>query len=225
MKILIACEESQTVAKAFRQRGHEAWSCDTEPPSGGHPEWHLQCDVRLALEEQWDMIIAFPPCTYLCASGMHWTTRGLRDPQLTTDAIRFVKIFWEADCPKIAIENPIGALSKAIRKPDQIIQPWMFGEDASKSTCLWLKNLQPLTPTQIIPPKGYWYADREWAEGYDYVKINGYRFGTVKGHTGKPTWGNQTPSGQNKLGPSPERAKLRSKTYPGIAEAMAEHWG
>lgn len=197
MKILVACEESQAVTIELRAKGYQAWSCDTEPCSGGHPEWHLQCDVRTVLCESWDMIIAFPPCTYLCSSGMHWTTRGLRDPQLTEDAIEFVKLIWNNPCSRIAIENPVGRLSSVFGKPTQIIQPWMFGEDASKKTCLWLKGLTPLVATEIIAPK----------------VINGKRI-----------WGNQTPSGQNKLGPSPERAKLRSKTYPGIAKAMAEQW-
>lgn len=191
MKILVACEESQAVTTELRKRGHAAWSCDTEPCSGGHPEWHLQCDVRMILDENWDMIITFPPCTYLCSSGMHWTTRGLRDPQLTEDAVEFVKLFWNHPCKKIAIENPIGRLSKEIGKPNQIIQPWMFGDDASKKTCLWLKGLPKLIVTQPLIKQRY---------------------------------SNQTPSGQNKLGPGPERAKLRSKTYPGIARAMAEQW-
>jgi hypothetical protein len=192
MKILVACEESQIVTAAFRARGHQAWSCDIEPCSGGHPEWHLQCDVRMVLDEDWDMIVAFPPCTYLCASGMHWTTRGLRDPQLTVDAIEFAKLFWNHLCPKVVIENPVGRLSKELGKPTQIVQPWMFGDDASKKTCLWIRGLPELVPTNPLV---------------------------------KDRYANQTASGQNKLGPSPERAKLRSKTYPGIAEAMAQHWG
>lgn len=145
MKVLVACEESQLVAIAFRELGHEAYSCDIESSSGGHPEWHLQGDVTPLLKQKWDMIIAFPPCTFLCSSGMHWTVRGLRDRKLTDDALKFVKMIWNTDCPRIAIENPVGILSKEIRKPDQIIQPWMFGDDASKSTCLWLKGLPKLT--------------------------------------------------------------------------------
>ena len=254
MKILVACEESQAVTVELRALGHEAYSCDTLPCSGGRPEWHIQGDVTPLLDQSWDMIIAFPPCTYLCASGMHWTTRGLRDPKLTEDAIKFVKAIWEADCPRIAIENPIGALSRAIRKPDQIIQPWMFGDDASKATCLWLKGLPTLQPTEIIPPQGFQpivyagdlpvcdccdepfcithgkhYADCSCCgptqDDLRYVKVNGIEFACPESFPGKPVWANQTPSGQNKLGPSAERAKLRSKTYPGIAKAMANQWG
>lgn len=254
MKILVACEESQIVTTAFRARGHQAWSCDIEPCSGGHPEWHLQCDVRMVLDEDWDMIIAFPPCTYLCASGMHWTTRGLRDPQLTIDAVEFAKLFWNHLCPKVVIENPVGRLSKELGKPTQIVQPWMFGDDASKKTCLWIRGLPELIPTKIIPPKGFQpivyasqlplceccdepfctlhnehYADcgcfGPTQDDVRYCIIDGVEFAASQTHIDKPIWGNQTPSGQNKLGPSPERAKLRSKTYPGIAEAMAQHWG
>jgi len=197
MKILVACEESQRVCKEFRKLGQEAYSCDVIPCSGGHPEWHIIGDVTKELGNGWDMIIAFPPCTYLCSSGMHWTTRGLRDPKLTEDAFNFFMLFANADCEKIAIENPIGVVSKRWRKPDQIIHPWQFGEDASKRTCLWLKGLPKLVPTQIVEPR----------------IVNG-----------KKRWGNQTDSGQNRLGPSDERAALRSKTYKGIAKAMATQW-
>lgn len=197
MRIIIACEESQAVCKAFRKLGHEAYSCDTEPCSGGCPEWHLQQDVIPLLSDSWDMIIAFPPCTYLCGSGMHWTTRGLRDPQLTEDALAFVEAIMGAPCEMIALENPVGCISSRIRKPDQIIQPWMFGDDASKKTCLWLKGLPLLEPTEIVEPR---IVD------------------------GMKRWSNQTDSGQNKLPPSKNRAKLRSKTYQGIADAMACQW-
>jgi hypothetical protein len=147
------------------------------------------------MNDCWDLMIAHPPCTYLAASGMHWTTRGLRDPKLTEDALLFVQLLLDAPIPRIALENPIGAINTRIRKPDQIIQPWMFGEDASKRTCLWLKGLPPLMPTDGLP-------------GGD-----------------KARRANQTPSGQNKLGPSPDRWKERSRTYQGIANAMAEQWG
>lgn len=194
MKVLVACEESQAVTIELRKLGHEAYSCDILPCSGGYPEWHAQGDVIPLLRLKWDMIIAFPPCTYLCGSGMHWTTRGLRDPQLTEDALQFVRQILDADCPKIALENPVGVISTRIRKPDQIIQPWQFGHPESKKTCLWLKGLPALEPTVILtkPPCGY--------------------------------WDNQTKSGQNKLPPSEDRARIRSKTYPGIARAMAEQW-
>lgn len=194
MKVLVACEESQRVCVEFRRRGHDAYSCDILPTSGSYPEWHIQGDVVPILTQGWDLIVAFPPCTYLCSSGMHWTTRGLRDPQLTEDALEFVKKIWNAPCPSIAVENPVGVLSTRLQKPTQMIQPWMFGDDTSKKTCLWLRGLPPLVPTNILP-----------------VPASG-------------RWGNQTPSGQNKLGPSPDRALLRSKTYPGIAAAMASQW-
>lgn len=191
MRILVACEESQAVTKEFRALGHSAWSCDLEPCSGGHSEWHLQCDVGLILGEQWDMILAFPPCTHLSVSGARYFAEKRADGRQQA-AIDFFMQFANHTCPRIAIENPIGIMSSVWRKPDQIIQPWMFGHDASKATCLWLKGLPPLQPTEIIR---------------------------------KDRYANQTPSGQNKLGPSSERAKLRSKTYAGIAKAMAAQWG
>ena len=191
MKILVACEESQTVCKAFRAAGHKAWSCDIEPCSGGHPEWHLQADAEVILDEQWDMIIAHPPCTHLSVSGARYFAEKRADGRQQA-AIKFFMLFASHPCPKICIENPVGIMSTEWRKPTQIIQPWMFGEDASKATCLWLKGLPELQPTEIIRKERY---------------------------------ANQTASGQNKLGPSPERAKLRSKTYEGIARAMAEQWG
>jgi site-specific DNA-cytosine methylase len=144
-----------------------------------------------------DLMVAHPPCTYLSVSGMHWTTRGLRDPQLTIDALAFVRLLMDAPIPRIAIENPVSIISSQIRKPDQIIQPWMFGHDASKKTCLWLKGLPPLTPTQTIAPR----------------MVNG-----------KPRYANQTDSGQNRLPPSDDRWKIRSETYSGIADAMAQQW-
>jgi hypothetical protein len=143
-------------------------------------------------------MVAHPPCTYLSVSGMHWTTRGLRDAQLTTDALAFVRLLMDAPIPRIAIENPVSIISSQIRRPDQIIQPWMFGHDASKKTCLWLKGLPMLTPTQTIAPR----------------MVNG-----------KPRYANQTDSGQNRLAPSADRWKIRSETYSGIADAMANQWG
>ena len=185
MKILVACEESQAVAKAFRTRGHEAWSCDIEPCSGGHPEWHLQCDVRLALEEQWDMVIAFPPCTDLAVSGAKWFKEKRADGRQQA-SIDFFMIFVDCGCNKVVIENPVGIMSSVYRKPDQIIQPWQFGHGETKATCLWLKGLPKLVPTNIVEGR----EQRIW-----------------------------------KLPPTADRAKLRSKTYPGIAEAMAQQWG
>lgn len=192
MKILVACEYSGAVRDAFIRRGHKAYSCDLLPGEGVHFGQHYQTDVIGLLGEGWDLMIAHPPCTYLSVAGMHWTKRGYRDPQHTEDALAFVQVLMDAPIDKIAIENPVSVISTRIRKPDQIIQPWMFGHDASKATCLWLKNLPKLEPTNIIKKERY---------------------------------ANQTPSGQNKLGPSPDRWKKRSLTYPGIAEAMAEQWG
>jgi len=198
MRILIACEESQAVCIAFRKLGHSAYSCDTLPCSGGHPEWHIQGNVLDYLDRRWDMLIGFPPCTYLAVSGLHWNKRIEGRQDLTEDAITFVRALMEADIPMIAIENPVGCISTRIRKPDQIIQPYQFGHDASKKTCLWLKNLPPLLPTNYFPPR---IVD------------------------GKERWSNQTDSGQNRLTPSETRASERSKTYSGIANAMAEAWG
>ncbi len=195
MKVLVACESSGTVRDAFIARGHEAISCDLLPTEQPGP--HYQGDVRDVIGSGWDLMIAHPPCTYLSVSGMHWTMRGLRDPQLTEDALAFVRLLMNAPIDRIAVENPVSIISTRIRKPDQIIQPWMFGHDASKKTCLWLKNLPLLTPTQLVEPR----------------IVNG-----------RKRWGNQTDSGQNKLGPSADRWKERSKTYAGIAAAMASQW-
>lgn len=184
MKVLIACEESQEVCKAFRARGHEAYSCDLQECSGGHPEWHLQQNVIPLLSEKWDMIIAFPPCTDLAVSGARWFAEKRADGRQQR-SIEFFKLFANADCPKVAIENPIGIMSREYRKPDQIIQPWMFGHGETKATCLWLKGLPKLTPTNIVDGR----EQRIW-----------------------------------KMPPGPERAKERSKTFPGIAKAMASQW-
>ncbi len=195
MHILIACEYSGTVRDAFIRAGHDAMSCDLLPTDVPGP--HYQGDVFDIINNGWDMMIAHPPCTYLSVSGMHWTARGLRDPQLTEDALDFVTRLMAASIPRIAIENPISVISSRIRKPDQIINPWQFGHDASKRTCLWLKNLPLLTPTAIVEPR----------------IVNG-----------KKRWANQTDSGQNRLPPSDDRWKIRSETYTGIAQAMAEQW-
>lgn len=195
MKVLVACEYSGRVRDAFIARGHEAMSCDIIPTDVDGP--HYQGDVRDILNDGWDLMIAHPPCTYLSVSGMHWTTRGFRDPQLTEDALAFVRLLMDAPIQRIAIENPISVISSRIRKPDQIIQPWMFGHDASKSTCLWLKGLPSLIPTSIVEPR----------------MVNG-----------RKRWRNQTDSGQNRLGPSDDRWKIRSETFQGIAAAMAEQW-
>jgi hypothetical protein len=196
MRVLVACEYSGAVRDAFIARGHDALSCDLLPTDAPGP--HYQGDVRDVLEMGWDLMIAHPPCIYLSVSGMHWTRRGLRDPQLTEDALAFVRLLLAAPTPRIALENPVSIISSRIRKPDQIIQPYEHGHDASKKTCLWLKGLPPLRPTQLVPPR----------------IVNG-----------RQRWGNQTDSGQNRLSPSPDRWKLRSETYSGIAAAMADQWG
>ncbi len=188
MKILVACEESQIVTMAFRNKGHEAYSCDILPCSGNHQEWHLQQDVISLLKQRWDMIIAFPPCTHLCSSGARWFDQK-RKNGCQKSAIDFFMMFVNvamSQCRNVAIENPIGIMSTVYRKPDQIIQPWMFGCGETKATCLWLQNLPLLVPTMIMSDR----KQRIW-----------------------------------KMSPSQERGKLRSKTYQGIAEAMAEQWG
>ena len=146
MKILIACEFSQIVCKTFREKGHEAYSCDIEPTEG-NPEWHLQGNVLQYLNDGWDMMIAHPPCTHLCVSGARWFKEKQEEQK---EAIEFFIKLWECDIPKIAIENPIGIMSTKLRKPDQIIQPWQFGHGETKATCLWLKNLSKLDPTNIV---------------------------------------------------------------------------
>lgn len=149
MKILVACEESQAVTIELRRLGHEAYSCDIEPCSGGHPEWHLQVDALELLKMKWDMILAFPPCTHLAVSGARYFEQKRKDGRQQA-AIDFFMQFANADCSKIAIENPVGIMSTYYRKPDQIIQPWQFGHGETKRTCLWLKGLPPLVPTNIV---------------------------------------------------------------------------
>lgn len=231
MKILIACEFSGIVRSAFRARGHDAWSCDLELAEDGSP-FHYQCDVYDLLGEGWDLMIAHPPCTYLSVSGLHWNGRVPGRTEKTEEALEFVRWLLNAPIPKIALENPISCISSRIRKPDQIVQPWMFGHDASKATCLWLKGLPKLAPTKLMArpvwvkcPEGcddfcqrhqLHTADCECPPLDDWV-LRGddpyYKY-----------YANQTPSGQNKLGPSPTRAADRSRTYTGLAEAMATHW-
>jgi len=198
MRVLVACEYSGRVRDAFLAKGHYAMSCDLLPSDSLNSGDHYQGDVTEILDHDWDLMIAHPPCTYLSVSGMHWTTRGLRDPKLTEDALDFVNLLMDAPIPKIALENPVSVISSRIRKPDQIVNPYEFGHDASKKTCLWLKNLPKLIATDFVEPR----------------IING-----------RKRWGNQTDSGQNKLAPSDDRWKIRSATYEGIAKAMAEQWG
>ena len=149
MKILVACEESQAVTIELRRIGHEAYSCDIEPCSGGHPEWHLQVDALELLKMKWDMILAFPPCTHLAVSGARYFEQKRKDGRQQA-AIDFFMQFANSDCSKIAIENPVGIMSTVWKKPDQIIQPWQFGHGETKKTCLWLKGLPPLISTEIV---------------------------------------------------------------------------
>lgn len=192
MKVLVACEFSGVVRDAFIARGHDAISCDFLPSERIGPHYTGDVVDLLLEEREFDIMIAHPPCTYLCASGLHWNWRMPGRAALTEEALAFVQFLLDAPIERIALENPIGCISSRIRKPDQIIQPWMFGHDASKATCLWLKGLPPLAPTNVIKKKRY---------------------------------ENQTKSGQNRLPPGPDRWKLRSITYQGIADAMAEQWG
>jgi hypothetical protein len=217
LKILIACEFSGVVREAFKAQGHDAWSCDLLPTE--IPGNHIQGDVLGILDDGWDLMVAHPPCTYLASSGLHWNKRRPGRSLLTEEALDFVQALHEAPIRHIAIENPVGCISTRLRKPDQIIQPYEFGGNASKATCLWLINLPALTPTRIIEP--------------EYACKCGNRFSNELGKYGcfncdgiaKPVWGNQTGSGQNKVAPSPDRWKERSRTFPGITEAMATQWG
>ena len=185
MKVLIACEESQAVTIEMRKLGVEAYSCDIEPCSGGHPEWHIQGDVIPLLNWEWSLIIAFPPCTHLCVSGAKHFEQKRRDGR-QQQGINFFMKFVDCKCEKVAIENPIGIMSTIWRKPDQIIQPWQFGHGETKATCVWVKGLPSLKPTNIVNGR----ENKIW-----------------------------------RMPPSEDRAKIRSKTFPGIAKAMAEQWG
>lgn len=202
MKVLVACEESQAVCKAFRELGHEAYSCDIQECSGGHPEWHIQADALELLKLKWDIIIAHPPCTYLSkAGGNRLRVNGeIQEPRYKKGvaAAEFFMAFYNADCPKIAIENPIPLKIFGLPNYSQIIQPYMFGDPWMKTTCLWLKGLAPLMATDIVVPTG------KWVSSTDHRK-----------QKAKDQW--QT-SGK-------KSQKERSKTFPGIAKAMAEQWG
>ena len=233
MKVLVACEESQAVTIELRKRGHEAYSCDILPCSGGHPEWHIKQDVLDILNPsiisngycnefrginfatcdgsvhyiagKWDMIIAFPPCTYLTVTGNRWFNierygeKAIQRHKDREEAIKFFMAFVNADCPRIAIENPVGIMSSEWRRPNQIINPYEFGDPFEKKTCLWLNGLPELKPTNIVnpPPR----------KRFDSGKT-------------MPAW-----YAEALHMPKEERAKLRSKTFPGIARAMAEQWG
>lgn len=210
MRVLVACEESQAVTKELRRLGHEAYSCDIQECSGGHPEWHLQVDALELLKMSWDMIIAHPPCTYLTVTGNRWFNvdkYGDKAKQRYRDrekAVEFFMAFVNADCPRIAVENPVGYMSTHYRKPDQIIQPYMFGDHARKATCLWLKGLPPLEPTNIVDPG-------------EILRGGGYSVGASA---------NYARDENGKIIPwnDPRTAKARSKTFPGIARAIAEQW-
>lgn len=229
MKVLVACEESQAVTKELRALGIEAYSCDIIECSGGHPEWHIKQDVLPLLNrqdngnngwhniyfatmdgeehsiERWDMIIAFPPCTYLTVTGNRWFNiekygdKAVERIREREKAIKFFMEFANADCDKIAIENPIGVMSTEWRKPDQIIQPYEYGHPARKATCLWLKNLPLLQSTEVVEPEIYYYTAKN---------------GRIKSDS---KWRCQCKK--------EDRAKHRAKTFPGIAKAMAEQWG
>jgi hypothetical protein len=197
-RVLVGHECSGLVRDAFIARGHDAWSCDIKPTERPGP--HLQKPLAkvLASDDRWDLLIAHPDCTYLCSSGLHWNRRRDGRSADTEAALMYVRWLLGLRIPRIAVENPVGCIGTRIRKADQYIQPYEFGHDASKRTGLWLKGLPKLQPTQYVEPR---IVD------------------------GKPRWGNQTDSGQNRLSPSESRATERSRTFTGWAEAMADQWG
>jgi hypothetical protein len=198
MKVLVACEESQTVCIAFRERGHEAYSCDIVECSGGYPEWHIRDDVLKHLDAGWDLMVAHPPCTHLAVCGAKWFKNKQKEQK---DAIEFFMQLVNAPIDKICIENPVGIMSTRYQKPDQYIQPWQFGHRRTKKTGLWLKNLPLLRPTKIVEPDYIYYRSKKNKCGFSkYDKL----------------WG--------PLPPSAIRGTLRSKTFQGIANAMAEQW-
>jgi len=230
MKILIACEESQTVCKAFRAKGHEAYSCDILPPSGGYPEWHIQGDVLRVIEntnwgygekkginfetqdgtfhiigEKWDMIIAFPPCTYLSNAGACWLFRGKKLNQERFEkglqGREFFMKFYDANCDKICVENPVPSSIYKLPKYTQIIQPYEFGEPYSKRTCLWLKGLSNLTPTKLITEN-----ITQWVNGGSKKADGTHRSLAARAATFRDSL-------------------TKSKTFQGVADAMAEQWG
>lgn len=217
MKVLVACEESQEVCKAFRARGHEAYSCDLLEPSGGHPEWHILGDAIVSIRGgqvttmdgqthdvgRWDLLIAHPPCTDLAVSGARWFAEKQRDGRQQKSIVFFMQMAL-ADVPRVAVENPICIMSSAWRKPDQIIQPYQFGHHARKTTCLWLRGLDPLVPTNIVDMG-------EIREGGFSV---GASLDMARDENGKIISWND-----------PRTARIRSKTFSGVAAAMAEQWG
>lgn len=228
MKVIISCEHSGEVREAFRRAGHDAISNDILPADDGSP-YHIQGCALTALRDSWDMAILHPPCTYLCSSGLHWNKRDPARAAKTEEALKFVADLWEASShiPKVGTENSIGCISSRFRKPDQIIQPYQFGADASKSTALWLRGLPKLRPTQFVAPRAVCPRCGDCKHGEEAAEAFARGCATCGEEAGKirPRWANQTNSGQNKLPPSADRWKLRSKTYPGIADAMAHQWG
>lgn len=224
MKVLVACEESQEVCKAFRRHGHEAYSCDIQEPSGGHPEWHILGDVLPLINGdceffdmrggwhkiagQWDLLIAFPPCTHLTVSGARWFPEKQKDFRQQR-AIVFFMQFALAKCDRIAVENPVGIMSNCWKKPSQIIQPYEYGHPTKKRTCLWLKGLPELIPTNVVEP-----ITRKYVLKNGKVATFGVGFDEARDESGKILAWND-----------PLTAKLRSKTFSGVAEAMATQWG
>lgn len=209
MRVLIACEESQAITKEFRKLGHEAFSCDLLPCSGGHPEWHFQQDIFEVIDKGFDIMIAHPPCRYLAVSGARWMYNkdgSVNQERLKNqnEALSFVQKLMDAPIDKIAIENPISVISTKIRKPDQIVQPYMFGDKASKSTCLWLKNLPELKPTDVV----------EKGEFIEFISKKGVKKRQAKWYFDAL---------KNSKSPE-ERRTLRSKTFKGMAEAIANQW-
>lgn len=210
MKILIACEESQAVCKEFRALGHEAWSCDILECSGGAPQWHIQGDVLKVINDNWDMMVGFPPCTFLTVTANKWMNpefekRFPTRKQDREEAIDFFMQLYNSPVKHIALENPIGIMSTRFRKPDQIIQPYYFGDATPKSTCLWLKNLPKL---KHIKQDDLFNIKTHVQPQFIIGKRDGKKYSLVHYMTIK----------------TPDRAKLRSKTFPGIAKAMAQQW-
>lgn len=195
-RVLVGCEYSGTVRDAFIKEGFDAMSCDLLDTDVPGP--HYKGDIFDVVNDGWDLAIFHPPCTYLSVSGLHWNKRVPGRAEKTEEALEFVRRLLSLPIPRIALENPVSCISSRIRPPNQVIQPWQFGHDASKKTCLWLKGLPLLRETVVVP-------------------------GRMVG--GKMRWSNQTDSGQNRLGPSEDRWKIRSTTYAGIAQAMAKQWG
>lgn len=214
MKVLLACEESQAVCIEFRKLGHEAYSNDIQECSGGHPEWHLQMDVFEAIQlKQWDLMIAFPPCTHLAVSGAAWFEQKRKDGRQQEGIDFFMKIV-NADIPKIAIENPVGIMSQYFRKPNQIIHPYYFGDPFQKMTCLWLKNLKPLYHNSC---ENLFDSNITHTGKGEFYEWKDRKTGKLKK---QPLW-----YAESFLKGSKEKGKERSKTFPGIAKAMAEQWG